>query len=59
MKLEYIEQAISDLEAIVDYLKPHNPSAAVKAQPAILAMLRNLRFPLSWALPNCTLRSQA
>jgi toxin ParE1/3/4 len=46
MKLEYTEQAIGDLKAIADYLKPRNPRAAIKARAAILDMLQNLcAFP--------------
>jgi toxin ParE1/3/4 len=46
MRLDYTLQALADLEAIADYLKPLNPQAAGRARAAILDLLQKLvMFP--------------
>jgi toxin ParE1/3/4 len=42
MRLDYTSQALADLEAMADYLKPLNPQAATRARAAILDLLQRL-----------------
>jgi toxin ParE1/3/4 len=46
MKLYYTPRAVSDLEAIAEYLQPRSPQGAARVRVAILETLRNLvQFP--------------
>jgi toxin ParE1/3/4 len=42
MKLRFTRQATDDIVAIADYIREHNPVAAVRVRAAIYASLQNL-----------------
>ena len=47
MKIRYTRKAVSDLEAIADYLMPRSPQGALRVRAAILRTLQSLTvFPL-------------
>jgi plasmid stabilization system protein ParE len=47
MKLRFTERAAQDLVDIADYVREHNPPAALRVRDAILESLQNLvLFPL-------------
>ena len=42
MKLRFTPRAVQDIAAIADYVRAHNPGAAVRVRAAILQSLQNL-----------------
>jgi toxin ParE1/3/4 len=42
MKLRFTRQATDDIAAVADYIREHNPVAAVRVRAAIYASLQNL-----------------
>ena len=42
MKLRFTPRAAQDLVAIADYIREHNPQAALRVRAAILESLQNL-----------------
>jgi toxin ParE1/3/4 len=42
MKLRFTPRAAQDLAAIADYIRAHNPAAALRVRAAILHSLQNL-----------------
>ena len=46
MKLRFTPRATADLLAIADYIRAHNPNAALRVRAAILDCIRNIAlFP--------------
>lgn len=46
MRLRFAPRAVHDLAAIADYIRQHNPKAALRVRGAILETLRSLvQFP--------------